>query len=205
MSHKSVSVLFSSILIAYAAQASTAETIGGVEFPLGERSFADEVVSFFAGTGGVSEPPSNGLTLDGLNVSLGNGGELVVEFVDNLLVDQDSVEDGLDLFIFEAGDATEAMQVSISKDGIDFIELGVLSGQPTGFDIGPFITPGDEFRFVKVIDVASDTVQSGPFAGADIDAIGAIGSTAIPEPTSFLLLGLDVGVAVAAGRRLSPF
>ncbi len=161
-----------------------AEIIGGVEFPQGEVSFADVVVSFIPGTGGVMEPASNALGVpDDDNVSIGNGGVLILRFTDNRLVDQTSVEGGLDLFIFEAGAEVEAMDVAISKDGSTFIEVGRIEGQPAGIDIGPFVASGDEFRFVRITDVAADMPQTGEFAGADIEAVGAIGSLVVrPVP-----------------------
>ena len=184
------------------ASVSRATIIGGVEFPLGEPSFADGVVSFTAGTGGVSEPASNALALpDDVDVSLGNGGELIVEFIDNFLVDQDSVEGGLDLFVFERGVQTETMEVFISEDNINFLSLGVVEGQPAGIDIGPFVSAGDKFRYVKIVDEAADNNQTGGFAGVDIDAIGAVGSIFIPEPVSLLLLSVGAAIAVASRRR----
>ena len=184
-----------------------AEPYGGVEFPFGEKSFADSVVSYTPGTNvsGESADATNVLGVpDGGSlgdfVSLGVGGSLVVEFTDNLLVDQDAVENGNDIYIFEIGPAVEGFFVEISVDGVNYIDLGLVSGQPTGIDIKPFITatPDAAFRFVRLTDdgVGNSTAPSG---GADIDAIGAIGATAIPEPAT--MAGLLGGAGLLALRR----
>ena len=185
-----------------------AEPYGGVEFPFGTMSFADSVVSYTPGTNvsGESADASNVLGIpDGGSVgdfvSLGVGGSLVIEFTDNLLVDQDAVENGNDIYIFEIGAAVEGFFVEISTDGVDYIDLGLVSGQPTGIDIKPFITatPDAAFRFVRLTDdgVGNSTAPSG---GADIDAIGAIGATAIPEPATAATL-LTAGGLLALRRR----
>ena len=185
-----------------------AEPYGGVEFPFGAMSFADSVVSYTPGTNvsGESADASNVLGIpDGGSVgdfvSLGVGGSLVIEFTDNLLVDQDAVENGNDIYIFEIGAAVEGFFVEISTDGVDYIDLGLVSGQPTGIDIKPFITatPDAAFRFVRLTDdgVGNSTAPSG---GADIDAIGAIGATAIPEPATAATL-LTAGGLLALRRR----
>lgn len=160
------------------------KSYAGIEFPLGDISFADRVVSYMPGPDvagsyleserALGPPDQRGQT------SLGNEGVLIVEFTDNGLVDQQVVQDGLDLWIFEEGPVVEFFQVEISQDGLIWIDLGEFSGQPTGIDIGPFVQPGDVFRFVRLTDVLPE--QSGsPFGEADIDAIGAIGSIAFSD------------------------
>ncbi len=161
------------------ALGSATATIWGIEFPSGEISFADRVETFLPGDGGVVEPADHAVGVpDGRNVSLGNGGVIVVEFTDNRLINQSLVEGGLDLFVFEAGRMTEAMDVAISEDGVVFLEVGRIEGQPAGIDIGPFVEDGMEFRYVRITDVAADNRSFGEAAGADLEAVGAIGSTA---------------------------
>ncbi|WP_233902915.1 putative Ig domain-containing protein [Stieleria maiorica] len=153
----------------------------GIEFPLGDLSFADRVVRYEPGpdVAGVGDDnPQNALGPPepngefGTRTELGKDGVLVVEFVDNYLVDQQDVAGGLDLYIFEAGSAVESFQVEISENGIDWIDLGTVKGQPTGIDIGPFVDANSVFRFVRLTDVLPDETRGE----ADINAIGAIGS-----------------------------
>ena len=154
-------------------------TYSGIEFPLGDLSFADEVVSYSRGSSVSGEwaNPENALGTPprAQSCSLGRGGNLVVEFVDNLLVDQDQASGGLDLYVFEVGGTVEWFRAEISKDLTNWIDLGIFKGQPTGIDIKPFVEPGDRFRYVRVSDVPPNQTGS-PYAEADIDAIGAIGS-----------------------------
>ena len=164
-----------------------AEVYGGVEFPLGAISFADEAVSFTPGeqTGAPYNIKNNALNVPDKNhVSLGNGGILVVKFTDNFLVDTD----GDDLYVFEYGDRVEAFKVEISKDQSNWIDLGVWEGQPLSLDISDKINPGDKFSYVRLTD-ANKKESRFPTGGADIDAIGAIGTEAVSSlqtiPTSF--------------------
>lgn len=108
-------------------------------------------------------------------VSLGHGGSLSVQFIGNVLVDQEEVENGNDLYIYEIGGAVEPFEVFISKDGANWVFVGEVAGQPTGIDIAPYVETGVEYRFVKLVD-SDARMSSAPWTGADIDAIGAIGS-----------------------------
>ena len=88
-----------------------------VHFPLGDKSFADEVVAFNMGH---PEPqpanardPHNALGIPDNNdklhsgfVTLGCGGSLTLRFTDNALVDVD----GPDLWVFEVGPAVEPFE-----------------------------------------------------------------------------------------------
>ena len=188
---------------------SNGEVIGGVEFPLGNLSFADQVHSFSLGTDSTTQtdplqalgPPDTPPTSNA--VSLGDGGVLVVEFINNRLVDQDDVESGLDLFVFEVGPTSgglvENFRLEISKDNASYIDLGEFQGETTGVDIKPFINPGDEFQYVRITDLAPNT-SPAPVAGADIDAVGAIGSVVIPEPSSLAICSTLL-VGLTARRR----
>lgn len=200
--------LSATISILLVTPAVRAVLISGIEFPYGVDSFADVVVSFEPGPQ-IASPhndpqdslgkPNYSPAHEGINdLALGHGGSLILRFTDNLLVDQDTVENGLDLYIFERGGAVEPFYVSISKDGVNFISLGKVSGQPTGIDIAPYVSPGDSFSFVKIKD-ANSQLSGYPYAGADIDAVGAIGSI-VPEPATFLLLGLG-GLTLRIRKR----
>ena len=168
-------------------------TYAGIDFPLGDHSFADAIVDSELGTSSGS-PHDNAANILGPptnpNYSLGEGGWITVEFVNNRLVDQDGVAGGLDLFIFEGGGVVEDMQIEISADGDFWIDLGTIEGQPTGIDIKPYVDPGDSFRFVRVTD-GSKKQTGWPYGGPDINAIGAIGSVLAYPTYEYRLNAID--------------
>ncbi|MFP4024907.1 MAG: OmpA family protein [Thiohalospira sp.] len=153
---------------------------GRIFFPFGDISFADEVVSFKVGN---PEPiegygpqdvigiPDYDVDSDKNYTTLGYGGELVIKFTDNILYDID----GPDLFVLEIGPAIEPVDVYISKDGDNWISVGRTGGGVSAIDIAEHVKKTDIFRYVKVIDIKDK--KDGKWPGADIDAIGAIGST----------------------------
>ena len=175
-----VALVFALMWIAMPAGVAAGKTYGGVDFPLGDISFADEVVKFNPGAGTVSPytDPKNAIGRpdcpDGkidCHVALGHGGILTVKFIDNYLIDVE----GADLYVFEIGPAVEPFKVEISKDGSNWIDLGTVKGQPTSLDIHDKVAPDDKFSYVRITDAKSH--RSGhPYAGADIDAVGAIGA-----------------------------
>lgn len=199
------------------AQPAAAFNLRGIEFDMGEASFADEVVGFdkvYAGGMSKEEAYSqswragaqyfddadtvlgvansgyrnNGVAIpDRDDFSLGNGGSVTVKFTDNFLVG--SNDSAHDLWIFEAGGLVEGMLIDISKDGENWLSVGELGGtQNGGIDIDAFgFSSKDRFSFVRVTDNGSNTYTQG-WAGADIDAIGAISSAPkdVPEPASIL-------------------
>lgn len=191
-----------------------ATVVGGVDFPAGASSFADAVVAYSPViSGGAPAVPDRNPTralgvadYDGLvcanpatctSVSLGQGGSLTLEFVDNRLTGSGDAK--LDLWIFEVGPDVEDTFVSISRDGVTFLDIGKVFGATAGIDIDAFgFGPSDEFRFVRLVD---DRLEGGA-SGADIDAVGAISSrrvqpVAAPQ-TAWLVA---VGLAGAAWRR----
>ncbi len=158
-----------------------------VVFPLGDASFADEIVSFDVG----KPPPSNPIyrnpksvvgppdynpkakvdPANPPNVGMGCAGSLVVRFTDNALVDVA----GPDLYVFEVGPAIEPTHLAISQDGMTWVDVGDIRGGTAAVDISKAVKPGDSFRFVRITDLKR--ACGGPYPGADVDAIGAIGST----------------------------
>ena len=97
---------------------------GGIEFPLGDVSFADKVVSFNPGTDTVSpynNPQSAIGTPNGCGenaVALGHGGILTVTFTNNYLIDVE----GADLHVFECGGQSNHLKwISARTDQVGLI------------------------------------------------------------------------------------
>ncbi len=220
------SALLSAACILCAAPAQ-AVLIGGVEFPQGATSFADAVTSYSPGVvgGNPSDPHRGAFNALGVPnylgnnsctsqaactfVSLGDGGSLVVQFVDNRLTGSGSSSP--DLWIFEVGPDVEDMFVDISKDGTTWLSVGKVGGATAGVDIDAFgYTAADQFAYVRLTDDTDLDGQTGTTVGADIDAVGAISSVAVPvpEPGSFALLAVGLAGLIAARRsargRTSP-
>lgn len=153
---------------------------GEVTFPQGDVSFVDEVVRYDTGSKQPVEHarnPKDALGIPDYNkssnrgyVSLGCGGELVLKFIDNALVDVP----GPDLYVFEVGPAIEATALAISADGEDWIRVGRIEGGKAEIDIAPYVKSGSSFRYVRLVDLREHC--NGDTPGADIDAVGAIGS-----------------------------
>ncbi len=153
-----------------------------VDFPLGDMSFADEVVAFSKGTPSSAErycQPDQALgppdyVHDNQDppgyITLGCGGTLVLRFVDNVLVDVD----GPDLYVFEIGPDVESTELSISRDGKNWLEIGKVSGGTAEIDITAYAKPQDTFQYVRLRDLK--LACGGGYPGADIDAVGAIGA-----------------------------
>ncbi|MDZ7805332.1 PEP-CTERM sorting domain-containing protein [Thiohalophilus sp.] len=205
---------------------SLASIIGGVEFPQGEISFADSVVSYTPDASGgpvpsaanseatnalgIPEVPGNtsigacsGDPADCPFVSLGRGGSLVLEFVDNALTGSDNSD--LDLWIFEVGPDVEDTYVDISTDGSDWFSVGKVFGTTSGVDIDNFgFGSSDLFSYIRLTDDYNEGGTSGASVGADIDAVGAISTVpvAVSEPASLLLIGLGfIGLGAATRSR----
>lgn len=152
-----------------------AKTFYGVEFPAGDISFADRVVSYEPiiylneeGLPNVTEPFNNPQTALGFpnssnpdrplpslgdrnDVSLGLGGRITLQFTDNVLTG--SGDDRLDLWIFEAGEITESVFVEISKDGKTWKSLGRTDRTHNGIDIDRYGVGTEEFfSYVRLTD-----------------------------------------------------
>ncbi len=192
------------------ANSVSAMPIGGIEFPGGVASFADDVVSYSPGSDVVGNyiNPDNALGVPDINgftgaASLGEGGELVLRFSDNSLTA--SGDASADLWIFEVGDVTEFFNVAISTDNFTWINLGDVLGQPTGIDIDSIasVTPGVNYSFVRLRDILPNQTNS-PSGEADIDAVGAISSAppvSVPEPSFFALISIGVAGLVYFFRK----
>jgi hypothetical protein len=148
-------------------------------------------------------------------VSLGRGGLLELRFVDNVLTN--SGNESNDLWIFEIGDQVEdtfvavrptpatalLLSAELDANGDGFYEVGKVFGGTSGIDLDQWFLgfAAGKLRFdaVQLIDDPNEGGASGQWVGADIDAVGAISSIAIPEPTAMWLLVSGV-VVVALGR-----
>jgi OmpA-OmpF porin, OOP family len=152
-----------------------------IHFPLGELSFADEVVAFRMGSPGpkpdATDPdsalgPPDRKPAKRMNkaVTLGCGGVLTLRFVDNALVDVP----GADLYVFEVGGDTEPTDVDISIDGKKWIRIGDIAGGTGEMDISGKAKPDEAYHYVRLTDLRR--ACGGGYPGADIDAVGAIGA-----------------------------
>lgn len=147
-----------------------------IYLPFGARSFADKVISHELGdpkgsnaNGALGEPDMPHLnTFDAhpMICNIGIKGTLTLEFTDNALANVN----GPDLYVFEMG-ALEPTILEISKDGINWIEVGKIRGGTAQVDIEPYVEPGDTFNFVRLTDLDSPST----LPGADVDAVAAIG------------------------------
>ncbi|QQE13372.1 PEP-CTERM sorting domain-containing protein [Planctomycetota bacterium] len=156
--------------------------------------YIDDFVSFTPGSNTLAphnEPieafgaPDGGVGAAGGYLSLGNNGEVILEFTDNLLIDGT----GFDIRLYEIGDP-DPYTLLISHNNIDYYTVG--SGTISrSFDISSVVTISGQtaFRYVKVIDNNAFHTPS-PFAGTDIDSIEALHTIPIPEPASLALLSL---------------
>jgi len=154
---------------------------GEVVFPMGDVSFADAVESYSDGNPSPIEraaDPQSALGVPDFSgddnigyVTLGCAGELVLAFEDNALVDVA----GPDLYVFEIGPDTETTALAVSPDGSDWTRVGRISGGTAEIDLAAYVAADAEFRYVKLVDLKS-ACRSGQTPGADIDAVGAIGS-----------------------------
>lgn len=161
---------------------------GIAHFPLGKISFADSIILYDPGALGegtgdepsmVLKKPERALGIpdsqknsDSSYVSLGKGGNLILKFTNNVLIDGP----GPDLYIFEVNTDDEDTFVWISQDGNIFIPVGKASKENPGIDIQPYVEPGTAYSYVKLRDDPAQGEESGSAAGADIDAVGAINS-----------------------------
>ena len=148
-------------------------------------------------------------------VSLGLGGSIVLKFTDNLL--SASGDSSIDLWVFEVGPLVEDMDIWISQDASDptkWLWVGGVGGSTAGIDIDANINADnpaygydydidDLFSYVLLTDYPDAIPVGGPTIGADIDAVGAISTSLVPEPSFALLLGVGFGAVFLLKWRFS--
>jgi len=168
---------------------------GGVEFPAGAISFADKVIRYdptYRGGNAPDETQQDARQILGVpeqgEMSLGRGGRIRVQFLDNSLTGSDDSQP--DLHVFEVG-APETTIVDISKDGMRWFRIGTVSGFASGIDIDQFgFDSSDHFSYVRITD-DGDWVGDHHFtAGADLVAVGARSSgppVDSPPPINYLI------------------
>lgn len=93
-----------------------------------------------------------------------------MSFKDNALIDVP----GPDLYVFEIGPDVEPTGLAVSNDGENWTRVGRISGGKAEIDLAPYVDTATEFRYVRLVDLKSACGSRTP--GADIDAVGAIGS-----------------------------
>jgi outer membrane protein OmpA-like peptidoglycan-associated protein len=152
-----------------------------VTVPLGSIAFADTMVSAIKGNPPASTfftkevyivgPPDSNM------YSLGYGASVTVKFTDNALIDLK----GPDLYIFEVGGSFEPTQVEISKDGKEWINVGIVNEYSAALDIAPFIQVFDKFYYVRLTDLMTNYKPNKRF-GADIDAVVALNAIDMTSP-----------------------
>ena len=197
---------------------------GGAEFPLGEVSFADAVVSYNPAFNAEGPTPENRGSANALgvpdytadwignfctdsqncpSVTLGNGGSITLRFIDNRLTG--SGDNRPDLWVFEVGTDIEDMFVEVSTDGQSWSSVGKVGGSTAGVDIDAFgFGTSARFAYVRLRDDPALDQRVGFSAGADIDAVGAISTVrqlTVPEPGALALL-FAAGLAAATATRL---
>jgi hypothetical protein len=207
-------LLWSTVLLSLCATSAQAKFFGGVEFPAGNASFVDVVVSFAPDFGGappavVFQDAKNALGLPGVvtsvGLSLGDGGRITLRFVDNSLTG--SGDSTADLWVFEIGPAMETTFVDISKDGRTWHAVGSVPGGTSGIDIDAFgFGTADQFSFVRLTDEDEGAFPGPEFhlgnvAGADIVAVGAASSGPAVRPSPRPIKSLNYTIAALRDGR----
>lgn len=207
------------------------ETLNGILFEQGRISFADRVIDYSPDAGNapptlIHQTPNSALGVPDGNgrgpepvdgqfaVSLGLGGSITLQFVDNYLTG--SGDSSNDLVIFETGEI-ESVSVEISRDGISYFNVGIVGGLTDQIDIDGFgFGINDRFSFVRLTDLRQGST-TGTSLGADIDAVGAISSVPVDQfnqggiginivggssPTLLnnVIANSDIGIALTGGN-----
>lgn len=163
-------------------------------FNIGDLAFADAAPVYSPQFGGGPSPlagldlPANAIGAPNFSgsgepvagegvVSLGRGGQMVLQFTDNLLTG--SGDANPDLVVFEVGDSEEVL-VEVSADGNRYTSVGRASAASPTIDLDAFgFNRNSRLAFVRLTDVSNQGSVTGDSVGADIDAVGALSSVAV--------------------------
>lgn len=215
MSRRLICSLASFAVLHFQNPISNAEVFGGIEFPQGRSSFADEVIRYvplFGGGPGPTEPtamnstsslgvtdyPPGGSVGTPGAVSLGKGGLLELRFVNNLLTN--SASPNRDVYIFEVGPQVEDTFVAIRP----LPETAALLGNPSAHDANGdgFYEIGKVFGSTASIDI--DAIFPGFPAGTlRFDAVQLIDDPA-EGATTGPTVGADIDAVGAISSVLAP-
>jgi hypothetical protein len=141
----------------------------------GEKAFADNVVNFSVGSGSnTMDNPNEALGEPNYSrdpwagfVSLGNNGQLTLEFTQVYIVDGP----GADIHVFEVGPEVEGTKLEVSTDNVNWIEVGNISGGTASVDLNGYISSTDQISYVRLTDLSNGGTTT---PGADIDAVAGI-------------------------------
>lgn len=208
-------------------QPASAVSFRGIDFAMGEASFADEVVDYNkVYAGGMTKEAAYGksnwkasaeafddpTSVLGVVNSSSKGNNLAISERDDYSLGKGgsitvkftdnflvgSNDDKDDLWIFEAGGLVEGMFVEISADGSNWESLGEIGGtQHAGIDIDAFGFSSTDLFSYVKVTDNGKNTYTQGWAGVDVDAIGAISSREVPEPASLIGL-LAMGGMIAS-------
>ncbi|MBN1779797.1 hypothetical protein JW948_01605 [bacterium] len=182
---------------------------------LGAVSFADSVMLYDPGAPGADTgdepdpryrnpafctgPPDCGSGEDRFT-ALGNGGTLILEFMDNVFFNGP----GPDLYFWMPDSLVEEVMVWISQDGIVYRRAGSVSAAFPALDLSAVAEPGAFYHILKIRD---DPYQDGTedrARGADIDAVGAVHTAVIRAlPDTMLFSTMQFSLKNGASAVLS--
>ncbi len=153
---------------------------GKVDIPLGDKSFAIEVMQFDPGDPAppadeawsnpefVLGSPDYSKANETGYLSMGCGGVITLRFQEDVIK---SIK-GPDLYIFEIGGASEPVRVEVSEDRELWIDIGDTSDE-FAVDFGDIVPDGARLKYVRLTDMCRNDSQ--PWPGADLDAVAASG------------------------------
>lgn len=157
-------------------------------------SFADAVTSFTPGSylfGAVPPAPGDELKAlgapDGQLVAIGLGGQITLEFVDNVVTDGPGSDLQINAFLPGSGsqELDNRAEVLVSADGVSFVSLGSIGPGGASFFKDLSGTGLAQVRFVKIVDSGSCCLSGNPQGGGDgfnVESVQALNTTSAQVP-----------------------